>query len=94
MRDLSRACRCVAMDTRGANRSGQPDGVENHRLEHLMRDIDAAQDRAVDKDGLNRTWDRVAADYTLVIYPDVGHDVQLDAADRVTATMRWWLKSH
>ncbi len=50
-------------------------------------------DTAVDKDGLNRTWDRIAVDYTLVTYPEVGHDVQLDAADRVTETMRWWLGS-
>ena len=51
-------------------------------------------DRAVDKDGLNRTWDRVGVDYTLVTYPDVGHDVQLVAAERVNATMRWWLAAH
>jgi len=52
------------------------------------------QDTALDKDGLNRTWDRIAADYTLVTYPDVGHDIQLEAPDRVTTTMRWWLASH
>jgi pimeloyl-ACP methyl ester carboxylesterase len=52
------------------------------------------QDTALDKDGLNRTWDRIAADYTLVTYPDVGHDIQLQAPDRVTTTMRWWLASH
>ena len=52
------------------------------------------QDTALDKDGLNRTWDRIAADYMLVTYPDIGHDVQLDAPDRVTATMRWWLAAH
>ena len=51
-------------------------------------------DTAVDKDGLNRTRDRIAADYTLVTSPEVGHDVQLDAADRVTETMRSWLGSH
>ena len=51
-------------------------------------------DRPIDKDGLNRTWDRITADYTLVTYPDAGHDVQREAADRVTATMRWWLSSH
>ena len=51
-------------------------------------------DRAIDKDGLNRTWERIDADYTLVTYPDAGHDVQREAAERVTATMRWWLASH
>jgi pimeloyl-ACP methyl ester carboxylesterase len=51
-------------------------------------------DTALDKDGLNRTWDRVGADYTLVTYPDVGHDTPLEAADRVLETMRWWLGSH
>ena len=38
--------------------------------------------------------DRIAADYTLVTYPDVGHDIQLEVPDRVTATMRWWLAAH
>jgi len=52
------------------------------------------QDTALDKDGLNRTWDRIAADYTLVTYPDVGHDTPLEVPDRITDTMRWWLASH
>ena len=36
--------RCVAMDTRGANRSGQPEGVEHYTIERLMGDIDAVID--------------------------------------------------
>ena len=51
-------------------------------------------DQPIDKAGLNGTWDRVAADYTLITYPDVGHDIQLEAPDRVTAAMRWWLASN
>ena len=48
----------------------------------------------VDKDGLSRTWDWIDGDYTLVTYPDVGHTVQVEAADRVIETMRWWLTTH
>jgi pimeloyl-ACP methyl ester carboxylesterase len=52
------------------------------------------EDRAVDKDGLSNTWDWISHDYTLVTYPGIGHTVQMDAADRVTETMRWWLSTH
>jgi pimeloyl-ACP methyl ester carboxylesterase len=51
------------------------------------------RDTAVDKDGLRDTWNWINADYTLVTIPSSDHWVQRDAADRVSRTMRWWLKS-
>lgn len=50
-------------------------------------------DKAVDKDGLIRTWEWVDKDYTLVTLPDVDHWVQRDGAETVTTTMKWWLNS-
>lgn len=52
------------------------------------------RDRAVDKDGLSKTWDWIAEDYTLLTFPGVGHTVQREAAEKVTETMRWWLSTH
>jgi pimeloyl-ACP methyl ester carboxylesterase len=50
MEGLSDSYRCVAMDTRGANKSARPEGVEKYSLEHLMGDIDAViTELAVDK---------------------------------------------
>ncbi len=51
-------------------------------------------DSAVDQDGLSNTWDWIDGDYTLVTYPGIGHTVQIQAADRVIETMRWWLITH
>jgi len=51
-------------------------------------------DSAVDKDGLSKTWDWIDGDYTLVTYPGIGHTVQIQAAERVIETMRWWLTTH
>ena len=51
-------------------------------------------DSAVDQDGLSNTWDWIDGDYTLVTYPGIGHTVQIQAADRVIETMRWWLTTH
>ena len=51
------------------------------------------RDKAVDKDGLRDTWNWINADYTLVTLPGSDHWVQRDAADRVSRTMLWWLKS-
>jgi len=48
-------------------------------------------DNAVDKDGLRDTWNWIDKDYTLVTLPDVGHWVQRDGAEIVSATMRSWL---
>ncbi len=51
------------------------------------------KDKAVDKDGLRNTWNWIDEDYTLVTIPSSGHWVQREAADIVSQTMRWWLKS-
>ena len=41
---LSGSYRTVAMDTRGYNLSGQPDGVEHYAIEHLLSDVEAVID--------------------------------------------------
>lgn len=51
------------------------------------------KDKAVDKDGLRDTWNWIDKDYTLVTIPGSDHWVQREAADMVSNTMRWWLKS-
>jgi len=51
------------------------------------------QDKAVDKDGLRDTWNWINEDYTLVTIPSSNHWVQREAADMVSNTMLWWLKS-
>ena len=48
-------------------------------------------DDAMDKDGLRDTWNWITEDYTLVTLPGVGHFVQRESHEIVTATMRWWL---
>lgn len=52
MPELSKHMQVVAIDQRGYNLSGQPEGVENYRLEKLVGDVDAVvrhfkADRAV-----------------------------------------------
>ncbi len=49
------------------------------------------KDTALHSDGLNNTWDWIAADYTLVTAPDASHFVQQDAAELVSSSMKWWL---
>lgn len=51
------------------------------------------QDTALHSDGLNNTWDWIDADLTLVTAPQASHFVQQDAAELVTNTMHWWLKT-
>ena len=51
------------------------------------------KDKAVDKDGLRDTWNWINADYTLVTIPSSDHWVQREAADMVSSTMLWWMKS-
>ncbi len=67
------------------------DDAELPKLDIPVLQFHGLTDRVIDKDGLNRTWDHISSDYTLVTYPDAGHDVQREAADRVTAMMRAWL---
>lgn len=50
-------------------------------------------DSAVDKDGLNNTWNWVTQDYTLVTTPNAGHFVQWEAKELVSETMKSWLLS-
>lgn len=49
-------------------------------------------DTALHHYALNKTWDYLDADYTLVTLPGVGHWAHHEAASMVTDTMRWWLK--
>lgn len=44
-------------------------------------------------DALNRTWEWLGDEYTLVTLPEAGHWAHHDEAQRVTETMRWWLGS-
>lgn len=63
------------------------------RLPMPVLQFHGLKDKAVDKDGLRDTWNWIDADYTLVTLPDTDHWVQREAADMVSNTMRWWLKS-
>ncbi len=49
------------------------------------------KDKYLLSDGLNNTWDWIAADLTLVTIPDADHFVQHDAPDLVNRSMRMWL---
>lgn len=49
------------------------------------------KDTAVDKDGLNGTWNWITQDYTLVTTPAAGHFIQWEARDLVSQTMKSWL---
>jgi len=50
------------------------------------------KDSALHHHGLNRTWEWIDKDYTLITIPDADHWAHHDAADLVTDTIRWWLK--
>ena len=49
------------------------------------------EDTALHSDGLNKTWDWIDADTTIVTAPGASHFVQQDAAELVTNTLKWWL---
>lgn len=49
-------------------------------------------DKALLAGALNNTWEQLASDWTLVTLPDVDHWAHVQQADKVTQTMRWWLK--
>lgn len=48
-------------------------------------------DTAVHHDGLRDTWNWIDSDYTLVTLPGIGHNVQNEAAETVSKTLRLWL---
>jgi|TARA_Y100000310_G_scaffold345317_1_gene463722 pimeloyl-ACP methyl ester carboxylesterase len=68
-------------------------GAELPKLTMPVLQFHGLKDRAVDKDGLRDTWNWVNEDYTLVTIPSSNHWVQREAADIVSTTMLWWLKS-
>ena len=49
-------------------------------------------DNALLAPALNNTWDQLAKDWTLVTLPGVGHWAHHEAPEKVTETMRWWLR--
>jgi pimeloyl-ACP methyl ester carboxylesterase len=49
-------------------------------------------DTALHHHGLNKTWEWVGKDFTLVTIPKVGHWSHHEAANLVTNTMKTWLK--
>ena len=71
----------------------QAGGLEVPDLDMPVLQFHGLKDTAVDKDGLRDTWNWITQDYTLVTIPTAGHWVQTEAADMVTTTMKWWLKS-
>lgn len=54
--------------------------------------IHGLDDWALLPGALNNTWEWLEQDLTLVTIPKAGHFVQQDAAEKVTRTMRMWLK--
>lgn len=54
--------------------------------------IHGLEDRALMHGALNRTWEWLEKDLTLVTIPGVGHFVQNDAAEFVSAMMKSWLE--
>ena len=73
--------------------AGTGQSLEMPNLTMPVLQFHGLKDKAVDKDGLRDTWNWINKDYTLVTIPSSGHWVQRDAADMVSNTMRWWLKS-
>lgn len=54
--------------------------------------IHGLDDKALMHGALNRTWEWLERDLTLVTIPGVGHFVQNDAAEFVSAMMKSWLE--
>lgn len=54
--------------------------------------IHGLDDKALLPGALNNTWEWLEQDLTLVTIPKAGHFVQQDAAEKVTRTMKMWLK--
>ena len=70
---------------------GPGTGKELPKLEMPVLQFHGLKDPALHSDGLNNTWDWIAAEYTLVTAPEAGHFVQQDAEKLVSETLRWWL---
>ena len=51
------------------------------------------EDQALHSDALNNTWDWIDADLSIVTIPNAGHFVQQDAAELVTKTMHYWIRT-
>ena len=49
-------------------------------------------DKALLAPALNGTWEHLAKDWTLVTLPGVDHWAHVQQAEKVTQTMRWWLR--
>src|SRR5437588_11171205 len=69
---LSRHFQVVAVDLRGYNKSDQPKGVENYRVEKLVGDVDGVlkhfkQDRAVI---IGHDWGGLIAGSFAMVHPD------------------------
>ena len=69
------------------------EGEEMPALAMPVLQFHGLKDTAVDKDGLRDTWNWINEDYTLVTIPSSNHWVQREAAEMVSTTMLWWLKS-
>jgi pimeloyl-ACP methyl ester carboxylesterase len=41
---------------------------------------------------LNNTWEHLAKDWTLVTLPGVDHWAHVQQPEKVTQTIRWWLR--
>jgi epoxide hydrolase 4 len=65
--------------------------AETPRLNVPVLQFHGLDDQALLHDGLNRTWEWLDADYTLVTIPGAGHWAHHDAADLVTGTLKAWL---
>ncbi|HIA47140.1 MAG TPA: alpha/beta hydrolase [Candidatus Hydrogenedentes bacterium] len=61
-------------------------------LEMPVLQFHGLNDTALLAGALDRTWEYLKKDYTLVTIPGVGHWSHHEAPDMVTDTMRWWLK--
>ncbi|MEM7416026.1 MAG: alpha/beta hydrolase [Gemmatimonadota bacterium] len=68
-----------------------PDGVLPQVLAPVLH-IHGLEDQYLLASGLDGTWEWVAADYTLVTLPGIGHFVQQDASESVTEAILMWLR--
>jgi pimeloyl-ACP methyl ester carboxylesterase len=62
------------------------------KIQAPVLQIHGLQDRALNANALNNTWDWLEKDYTLVTIPNADHFVQHDAADFVTRVIASWLE--